>query len=79
MAVDGIYWAGSEHLALKVYVLEAGKMGKFKDLSKFAKGRIVMARQLDQSISKIAALVGCYWSLVVITYQKWSKEGTLVK
>ncbi|KAK3536555.1 hypothetical protein QTP86_013755 [Hemibagrus guttatus] len=53
-------------------------MGKRKDLSEFDKGQIVMARRLDHSISKTAALVGCSWSLVVSIYQKWSKEGTVV-
>jgi len=59
-------------------VLEAGKMGKRKDLSEFDKGQIVMARRLGQSISKTAALVGCSRSAVVSIYQKWSKEGTVV-
>ncbi|KAK3551220.1 hypothetical protein QTP70_013834 [Hemibagrus guttatus] len=54
------------------------KNGKCKDLSEFDKGQIVMARQLDQSISKTAALVGCSRSAVVSIYQKWSKEGTVV-
>ncbi|KAK3543536.1 hypothetical protein QTP70_023867, partial [Hemibagrus guttatus] len=56
-----------------------GKMGKRKDLSEFDKGQIVMARPLDQNISKTAVLVGCSWSAVVRIYQKWSKEGTEVK
>ncbi|KAK3511192.1 hypothetical protein QTP70_032230, partial [Hemibagrus guttatus] len=56
----------------------AGKMGKSKDLCKFDEGQIVMARPLDQSISKTAALVGCSRSAVVSIYQKWSKEGTVV-
>ncbi|KAK3527092.1 hypothetical protein QTP86_010832 [Hemibagrus guttatus] len=47
-------------------------------LSEFDKGQIVMARRLDQSISKPAALVGCFLSAVVSIYQKWSKEGTVV-
>ncbi|KAK3557043.1 hypothetical protein QTP70_024260 [Hemibagrus guttatus] len=51
----------------------SGKMGKRKDLSEFDKGQIVMARPLDQSISKTAALVGCSRSAVVSIYQKWSK------
>ncbi|KAK3525424.1 hypothetical protein QTP86_031565, partial [Hemibagrus guttatus] len=55
-----------------------GKMGKRKDLSEFDKDQIVMARPLDQSISKTAALVGCSRSAVVSIYQKWSKEGTVV-
>ncbi|KAK3573328.1 hypothetical protein QTP86_022710, partial [Hemibagrus guttatus] len=42
----------------------AGKMGKCKDLSEFDKDQIVMARPLDQSISKTAALVGCSRSAV---------------
>ena len=50
-------------------------MGQRKDVSDFDKGQIVMARQLDQSISTTAALVGCSRSAVVRTYQKWSKEG----
>ncbi|KAK3557806.1 hypothetical protein QTP86_002693 [Hemibagrus guttatus] len=53
-------------------------MGKRKDLSEFDKGQIVMARPLDQNISKTAALVGCSRSAVVSIYQKWSKEGTVV-
>ncbi|ROL46821.1 hypothetical protein DPX16_1458 [Anabarilius grahami] len=39
-------------------------MGKRKDLSEFDKRQIVMARRLDQSISKTAALVGCSRSAV---------------
>ncbi|KAK3530727.1 hypothetical protein QTP86_034625, partial [Hemibagrus guttatus] len=42
------------------------------------KGQIVMARPLDQNISKTAALVGCSRSAVVSIYQKWSKERTVV-
>ncbi|ROL47651.1 hypothetical protein DPX16_13366 [Anabarilius grahami] len=53
-------------------------MGKSKDLSEFDKGQIVMTRRLGQSISKTAALVGCYRSALVSIYQKWSKEGTVV-
>ncbi|KAK3539531.1 hypothetical protein QTP70_009933 [Hemibagrus guttatus] len=54
-------------------------MDKRKDLSEFdQKGQIVMARPLDQNISKTAALVGCSRSAVVSIYQKWSKEGTVV-
>ncbi|KAK3545418.1 hypothetical protein QTP70_007406 [Hemibagrus guttatus] len=34
-------------------------MGERKDLSEFDKGQIVVARRLDRSISKTAALVGC--------------------
>ncbi len=54
------------------------KMGKGKDLSEFDMGQIVMARWLDQSISKTAALVGCSVSAVISIYQKWFKEGTAV-
>ncbi|KAK3523466.1 hypothetical protein QTP86_033597, partial [Hemibagrus guttatus] len=57
---------------------ETGKVNKCKDLSEFDKGQIVMARPLDQSISKTAGLVGCSRSAVVSIYQKWSKEGTVV-
>lgn len=47
-----------------------------KDLSDFEKGHIVMARQLVQSISKLAALVG--WFRLQCSHQKWSKEGKAV-
>ncbi|KAK3556210.1 hypothetical protein QTP70_006726, partial [Hemibagrus guttatus] len=46
-------------------------MGKCKDLSEFDKDQIVMARRLDQSISKTAALVGSSRSAVVSIYQKY--------
>ena len=59
-----------EHFVLKVDVLEAGKMGKCKDLSEFHKGQSVKARQLGQSISKTAVLVGCSWSAVVRSGQR---------
>ena len=51
-------------------MLKPGKMGKWKDLSNFDKGHIVMARQL-------AGLVGFSQYTVVINYQKWFKEGQL--
>ncbi|KAK3511693.1 hypothetical protein QTP70_014527 [Hemibagrus guttatus] len=50
--------------------VKAGKMDKSKDLSEFDKGQIVMARPLDQNISKTAALVGCSRSAVDSVYQK---------
>ncbi|KAK3536844.1 hypothetical protein QTP86_027040, partial [Hemibagrus guttatus] len=53
------------NMVLKIDVLEAGKMDKRKDLSEFDKGQIVMARRLDQSIPKTAALVACSRSAVV--------------
>ena len=53
-------------------------MGMRKDCSKLDKGHIVMTRRLGQSISKTAALVGCFQSAVVSIYQKWSKEGTVM-
>ena len=34
----------SKNVVLRVDVIEAGKMGKCKDLSDFDKGQIVMAR-----------------------------------
>lgn len=37
-----------------------------------------MARQLGQSMSKIAAVVGCSLSAAVSIYEKWAKEGTVV-
>ncbi|KAK3533186.1 hypothetical protein QTP70_013588 [Hemibagrus guttatus] len=39
-------------------------MGKRKDLSEFNKGQIVMARRLDQGISKTAGIVECSRSAV---------------
>ncbi|KAK3525450.1 hypothetical protein QTP86_031539 [Hemibagrus guttatus] len=68
-------WYASEFAGM---VNLAGKMGKRKDLIEFDKGQIVMARPLDQSISKTAALVVCSRSAVVSIYQKWSKKGTVV-
>lgn len=48
-------------------------MGKFKDLSDFDNGQIVMAGRLDQSIFKPAALIMCSQSAVVSIYKKWSR------
>ena len=73
--VGGIYKTANEHVVLKVYVLEAVKMDKSKDLSK---GQIVIARWLGQSISKTAALVGCPRSAVVSIYQMCTKEGIVM-
>ncbi len=44
-------------------------MGKWKGLSDFDKGQIVMARRLGQSISKTACLVGCSLLAVVSTHK----------
>ena len=63
--MGGIYWAASEHVVLKVGVLEAGKMVKRKDLSEFDKGQTVMARRPGQRISRTAAPVGCSRPTVV--------------
>ena len=49
-------------------------MGRSKDLSDFDKGQIAMARQVGQSISETARLVGCSHSAVVSTYRQWSEE-----
>ncbi|KAK3542759.1 hypothetical protein QTP70_002767 [Hemibagrus guttatus] len=49
-------------------------MDKCKDLSEFDKDQIVMARPLDQNISKTAALLGCSRSAVVFS----AKTGELV-
>ncbi|KAK3571724.1 hypothetical protein QTP86_017841, partial [Hemibagrus guttatus] len=62
-------------IAMAIDVLEEGKMGKRKDLSKFDKGQIVMARPLDQSISKTAALVECSWSAVALFHGKFIDTG----
>ena len=40
----GIYYAASEQSVLEVDVLDAGEMGRSKDLSNFDNGQIVMAR-----------------------------------
>ena len=56
-------------------MLDAGEMGRSKDLSDFDKSQIVMARRLGQSISEMARLVGCSRSAVVSTYRQWSEEG----
>ena len=55
---------------LEVDVLDAGEMGRSKDLSDFDKGQIVMARRLGQSISETARLVRCSRSAVVSTYRQ---------
>lgn len=49
-------------------LLEAGKMGKRKNLNYFDKGHIVMARRQDKGISVIAFLVGCCRYAVVCTH-----------
>ncbi|KAK3532691.1 hypothetical protein QTP86_028059 [Hemibagrus guttatus] len=72
-SVDFVKWICKE-----VEDTRTGKMDKRKDLSEFDKDQIVMARPLDQSISKTAALVGCSRSAVVSICQKWSKEGTVM-
>lgn len=64
-------------LVLKVNASEAGKMGKLK-VSDFDRCQIAMAKGLVQIISKTAGLIGCSWSAVVSTNQKWSMEGQLV-
>ena len=56
-------------------MLDAGEMGRSKDLSDFDKGQIVMASRLGQSISETARLVGCSRSAVESTYRQWSEEG----
>lgn len=50
-------------------VLEAGKTSKREYLSEVDKGQIMMARTSPE-----LQLVGCSWSSVVSTYQKWFKE-----
>lgn len=45
-------------LPSKVDVLEAGKIGNCKDLNESDNGQIVMARWLDQIISKLQLLWG---------------------
>lgn len=59
LVVGGIYY---QHLVLK---LDAGKMGMLKDLRESDKSQIVIARPLDQHISKTAALMECSQSAVV--------------
>lgn len=50
--------------------LEAAKCAKWKDLSNFDRGQIVMARRLRQSFCKTAGLVACSWSAVVSTVHR---------
>ncbi|KAK3533885.1 hypothetical protein QTP70_033007 [Hemibagrus guttatus] len=57
---------------------EVGKWVSVRIVSEFEKRQIVMARPLDQNISKTAALVRCSRSAVVSIYQKCPKEGTVV-
>lgn len=59
-----------EHYVLKVEVLEAGKMCKRKDLSKFNKEPDWDGYTLGQSISKITAVLCCSQSAVVSVYKK---------
>ncbi|KAK3573983.1 hypothetical protein QTP86_034381 [Hemibagrus guttatus] len=61
--LDDVFWESVtsslrilKPIAAAIAKIEAGKMGKRKDLSGFDKGQIVIARRLDQSISKTAAL-----------------------
>lgn len=54
-------------------MLEEGKIGRYKHLSGFDKGHIVMAGRLGQRIFKTAALAECSLSAVV---DKWCREGT---
>lgn len=62
--------ATSEQSGLKVNILEAGKIGEFKNLSMFNKDQIVMSRRWGQRGSETAALVRCFRFVVVRTYQK---------
>jgi len=39
-------------------MLDAGEIGRYKDLSDFDKGQIVMVRRLGQSITEMARHVG---------------------
>lgn len=64
------YWVGyireqGNVNLFKVDALKAGKISNCKDLTKFDKEQIVMARRLFHSISKAAALVTCSRSTVV--------------
>lgn len=54
-------------LVVVVNVLDAGEMGRRKDLSDFYKGQIVMARRLGWS-TKAARLVGPSRAAVVSTF-----------
>ena len=57
----------SEQLVL-IVVLDAGEMGRSKDLSYFDQGHIFKDRRLGQSITEMTRLVGCSRSAVVSTY-----------
>lgn len=69
------YQAASKHFFIKLDVLEARKINK-----KLGKGKrtIMMTRCMGQDNFKTAARVGCAQSVIVRTYQKWSKTKKLV-
>lgn len=51
--MDGLYSAASEHFFAKVDALDAGKIGKCKNLSEFEKDQIMMARRLGHARVRI--------------------------
>lgn len=53
-------------------------MGRHKDLSKFDKGQIGMAKHLAWSTSRTAVLLGRSESAVESIYENWPEEGTMV-
>lgn len=55
LEVTGIYYSGSEHFITEV-VSKADKIGMGKNLSRFDKCQIVMARWLDHWYSKTEVL-----------------------
>lgn len=71
MARLGIGINNTYYGAVLISVLE---MGKAADLSEFDKGQIVMARRLDQGISKMARFVKVRLVIRVTTHQKWFEE-----
>jgi len=71
-----VSWSGEiERSFLVENKLDAGEMGRSKDLNVFDKGQIVMASRLGQSISEMTRLVGfsnaskCEVGLFVVRYK----------
>lgn len=65
MIGDGIYWAASENVIIKVDVLNAKwKIGRRKDLSKFDKGQIL----------KLQLFWECFLSALLSISQKFHAQ-----
>lgn len=65
------YKALSEKSVLEFNELVKVKMGMCEDLSDFSKVQFVRASKLDDSISKTAGLVECFWNKAARTFKRW--------